>query len=384
MATYYWVGGDGIWDAVATANWAASSGGAGGSGPPNSSDAVIFDSNSGTGKCTTNAGSSCVTITLNSANLILELGANHTMSSALFLTLGTLNLNNNKLTCSAVSSSNSNTRSIEFGDSGKIEVTTNNGNILNMDTATGFTYTGVSAIDATYTGATGTRQVLFGFVGGTSANALNINIVAGSDSLSSGAANRFFRDLNLTGFNGTLNNGPRTLFGDLTIGANVTVASGTGNTTFAATLGSQQITTNGKTLDFPLVVNAPNATVQFEDSLTQGSTRNFTVTNGTVAFKDGVTSTVGLFRTTGANQKTLCSTTAGNQATLTQASGDVNVSNLTIQDINATGGATWLAYVDNANIDAGNNDGWDFGLSPVVGSNENTYSMRSFTQPRRF
>lgn len=48
MATYYWVGGSGTWDNVATANWSTTSGGAGGSGPPNNADTVIFDANSGT------------------------------------------------------------------------------------------------------------------------------------------------------------------------------------------------------------------------------------------------------------------------------------------------------------------------------------------------
>ena len=49
MATYYWVGGDGTWDATATTNWAASSGGAGDAGVPTSADNVIFDANSNTG-----------------------------------------------------------------------------------------------------------------------------------------------------------------------------------------------------------------------------------------------------------------------------------------------------------------------------------------------
>jgi hypothetical protein len=49
MATYYWVGGSGTWDATSTTNWASSSGGAGGAGVPTSADDVIFDANSNTG-----------------------------------------------------------------------------------------------------------------------------------------------------------------------------------------------------------------------------------------------------------------------------------------------------------------------------------------------
>lgn len=43
MATYYWVGGTGNWDATTT-HWSNASGGAGGFGPPTSADDVIFDS----------------------------------------------------------------------------------------------------------------------------------------------------------------------------------------------------------------------------------------------------------------------------------------------------------------------------------------------------
>ncbi len=101
-------------------------------------------------------------------------------------------------------------------------------------------------------------------------------------------------------------------------------------------------------------------TFAFQDALTQGSTRAFTITNGTVQLKNGVTSTVGAFATSGANQKFLESTLAGSQATLSQASGTVNATFLTIKDINATGGATWNAFTSNNNVDAGNNTGWDF------------------------
>jgi hypothetical protein len=164
----------------------------------------------------------------------------------------------------------------------------------------------------------------------------------------------------------------------------MTVGAGTGATTFAATSGTQQITTNGQTLDSPLTFNGIGGTFAFQDALTQGSTRAFTITNGTVQLKNGVTSTVGAFATSGTNQKFLQSTTPGSQATLSQASGTVDASYLTIRDINAIGGATWNAFVNQQNIDAGNNDGWDFGISPIVGSYEYTYQLRSFTQPRRF
>ena len=47
MATYYWVGGAGIWNNGTLTHWATSSGGAGGAGYPLITDNVVFDSNSG-------------------------------------------------------------------------------------------------------------------------------------------------------------------------------------------------------------------------------------------------------------------------------------------------------------------------------------------------
>jgi hypothetical protein len=48
MATYYWVGGSGTWDAATTTNWSLTSGGSGGAGVPTSVDDVVFDVSSGT------------------------------------------------------------------------------------------------------------------------------------------------------------------------------------------------------------------------------------------------------------------------------------------------------------------------------------------------
>jgi hypothetical protein len=173
------------------------------------------------------------------------------------------------------------------------------------------------------------------------------------------------------------------IYGNYSLSSSITL-SGNAILTFSGYGVTQLITTALKTLDNPLVFYGLGGTFAFQDALTQGSSRAFTITNGTVQLKASATSTTGLFATSGTNQKFLQSTTPGTQATLTQASSTVNASYLTIQDINATGGATWLAYTDQSNIDAGNVDGWDFGISPVVGGAEYTYTLRSFTQPRRF
>jgi hypothetical protein len=570
MATRYWVGGSGTWDASTTTNWSATSGGAGGASAPVAADTVVFDSASGTGTCTTASGSTCTTATLNSATLGLTLGANHTMTGTFTLTKGALDLNNLTLNTGTFVSIDANTRSIAFGSAGVINITGNNTTIFTLFNATvPITITGTSTVNCTYSGSTGTRTIRNG---NSAATAVNVNVTSGTDIvvLTSGYA---FLNLNFTGFAGSLTVAPTTIYGNLAISTGMTIPASTSAFTFAATSGIQQITTNGKTLDFPITQNSPGGTVQLQDNLTMGSTRtftltagtldlnnltlstgffgssnsntrsiafgtgkitvtgsgssvwecstatnltftgtsnveatyagstgtrlirngqtaggsatnavnikvtagsdavtvssqshlnnvdftgysgalspsfnlygnltfsatqtiatgntgitfagtsgtqlitmngvvynynlvangiggtfafqdaftqlsskSFTITNGTVKFKAGTTNTVGSFITSGTNQKYLQSTTAGSQATLSQASGTVGTSYLTIQDINATGGATWNSFYANNNVDAGNNTNWNFGGTPSYDA-EYGYKLRSFTERGRF
>jgi len=356
MANRFWVGGNGTWDLLSTSNWAATTGGASGASAPIAVDNVFFDVNSGSGTCTTAIGAVCASITSTSTTITLKLGANLTTTAPCTFTSGAINLDNNTLTCTTFISSNSNVRSIDFGSSGQIQITGNATTVLSMGVATNFTYAGTSNFNLTYAGSTGTRNIRFG---GTEINAPSIAISAGSDAVNISTART--KNLIFSGFTGSADFGSTVIiYGNLIISSGMTLASGVNATTFAATSGTQQITTNGKTIDFPIIFNGIGGTFAFQDALTQGSTRAFTITNGTVQLKNGVTSTVGVFATSGTNQKFLQSTLAGSQATISQASGTVNASYLTIKDINATGGATWNAL---KNLDAkslGNNSGWKF------------------------
>jgi hypothetical protein len=56
MASRFWVGSTGTWDASDTTHWAATSGGAGGQSVPGSGDTVTFDGSSGGGTVTVNFG----------------------------------------------------------------------------------------------------------------------------------------------------------------------------------------------------------------------------------------------------------------------------------------------------------------------------------------
>lgn len=63
MASRFWVGGTGNWDAADTSHWSASSGGTSGASVPTSADTVTFNGSSGGGTCTVTATANCSTLT---------------------------------------------------------------------------------------------------------------------------------------------------------------------------------------------------------------------------------------------------------------------------------------------------------------------------------
>lgn len=219
---------------------------------------------------------------------------------------GTVDLNDLTLTCVAWSSSNTNTRSIDFGTTGQITVTGNNATVWNIGTATGFTISGTPTVNSNYSGSTGTRTIT-NTSAISEANQISFNITAGTDTV---IATSGFRSLNFNGFSGTFSNGARLLFGNLFISSGMTVSAGSSSTTFAATSGTQQITTNGLTLDFPITQNSPGATLQLQDNLTIGSTRTFSLTAGTLDLDDNKLTT-GIFSSTNTNTRSIGFGTTG-------------------------------------------------------------------------
>lgn len=364
MAFRWWVGGSGTWDSTSTANWAASSGGAAGASAPIAGDSVRFDANSGTAAVVTVAGSAvCADVIMNKSDLTLRWSGNSVFSSTFALTSGTVDFNGNSPTFFSFNADNANTRTIKGPGSPKI--TANNQTCVSLSTATGLTITGTPTFDCTYSGAVGTRSPVAApslATGATEALAYNIKVSAGSDIVSFSSTDRVITDVDFTGFSGTLNQPPRRIYGSMTFSATMTTTAQGLGVTFCATSGSRTITTNGKTLDFPITFDGVGGTWSFADALTQGSTRAFTVTNGTVRLKAGTTNTVGSFTTgAGTTQRFLQSDTPGSPATITDPSGTNTATYLTIQDTAATGGATWTALLSSNNVDAGGNSGWNFG-----------------------
>lgn len=320
----------------------------------------------GTQSITTNGVALPWPVNVESGNGTFKAIDNITINNTLQLIDKTIDCNNNTITCTTFTSSNSRTRSIAFG-TGKIAVTGNNATVCEMRIMTNFTYTGTPLIEFTYSGSTGTRTLNLGFsAGATESNALSIKISAGTDTVATSGAN--LKNLDFTGFSGTSSAGARTIYGNLTLSATMTWG-GSGNAqTFAATSGTQTITANGITIDSPVTINAPGATVSLADALTLGSTRTLTFSAGTLKLKNGTTSTAGTWSFSGtvSNPISLQSTSAGAQATISQSTGTVNSTYLTVKDIVATGGATFNAFTgsgsttSNNNVNNGNNLGWYF------------------------
>ena len=325
-----------------------------------------FVATSGTQVITTNGVVQDYPITFANTTTV-QLGSNLTVgpsSTAITtFTTGTLDLNGYVLSTHSFSSTNSNTRSIAF-NSGSITVTGNNASVWNMNTTTGFTYTGTPTVNLTYSGAVGTRTIAHGVTGGSQTNAVSLAFSGGSDIVAY-ANGCDILNLSYTGFTGSTTQGTGTfnLWGNLTYSTGMTLTSGA--CTFSAT-SSKTITMNGVTANINITFDGVGGQWAFQDAFTQNSANTFTLTNGTIKFKASTTNVVGSFVTSGTTQKYLQSDTAGTQATISQASGTVNANYLTIQDSAALGGAVFNAYRgtdyvgSQNNINDGNNAGWNF------------------------
>lgn len=328
MATYYWVGGTGTWDGTSTANWSTSTGGAAGAGPPTSSDTVVFDDNSGAGTCTTDTTAAATLVTKSSAALTLALGANLSLAGEFQLLKGAVTLNNYALTTFRWLFGGSDTRSINFGTSGTVVITGNNTSVLSGFGLTNFSYSGTSRVELTYSGSVGTRTLIY-YEAYSESLSINIYVTAGSDSVTLfGGNGSSFRDVDFTGFSGTLLQTDVFIFGSLTFSPTMTVNAGTSTWRFGATTGVKTITTNGKVLDFPVLFSGGTAAIwRFEDNFSAGATRAFTFSTGTLNANNKNVS-IGSF-SMGSAAKTLILgsgtwTVAGNW------DGNTNSSNLTV------------------------------------------------------
>lgn len=239
-------------------------------------NAITFAATSGTKTITSNGRTIDCPVTFDGVGGTWSLQDNTTIGTTRTVTLtnGSLLLNTRTLTCGLFASSNSNVRTLDFG-TGKI-VVNSTGTLWNTGTVTNLTVSGTPVVDVNNNTATATT-ISPGAL--SEANSISFNFISGTYALT---LNNNYRNVNFTGFAGTLGTQARTVYGDWTISTGMTLSAGTQTLTFAATSGSKTITSNGKTFDFPVTFNGIGGTWVLQDNLTVGTGRVVTHTNGTL------------------------------------------------------------------------------------------------------
>lgn len=364
----FWIGGSGNWSS--TTNWATTSGGATTGSIPTATDDAIFDTLSNataytvtldtavakvcktftmgaplSGKVTW-AGTQSITIsgnlnlsggtagitrtytgaiTFNSTTAQTITMSGITLASAITfngvsgqwqcqdtftttgagtLTNGTFDLNGKAITMATFQSNNSNARTITAG--GGTFTVTGIGSVWNLSTLTLFTLTNALTVTAN-DGSASARTIVHGATGGSESNAVSFKVTAGTGNVTT-TTGGVFKDLIWTGFNGTWLNGANTFYGSLTC-AWATGPLG-GALTFAATSGTQTITSNGLGIDSPITINGSGGTTTLADSLnlSLGTARAFTLTNGTFNTANKAVSTGTFVTAVGTKTLTLGST----------------------------------------------------------------------------
>ena len=379
MASRYWVGGTAAWDGTAGTKWALTSGGAGGQAIPTTSDDVFFDGASGVVTCTistvianaksinctgftgtlagtapisvagsitlvagmtfsytgtititatatiTSASKTFSNVTINGTGITVTLAAALTINSInnTTLTAGTLDLAGFTLSAGLFSSNNSNTRAIAFG-TGNIALTgTTFTTVLDIATATGFTFTGTGGFTRNMAAA---ATVTFGTTGGTTANAPNLTVNTGASSLTI-TTGSFFKNVNFTGSTTLVVANP------LNMAGNLTLASGGVYTSLSPTFrASATVTSAGRTIGSP-TVNGTGITVTLADALTAGSANTTTLTAGTLNLA-GFTLTTGIFSSSNSNTRAIAFGTSN----ISLPSASVSV---TVLDITNATNFTW-------------------------------------------
>ena len=243
-------------------------------------------------------------ITINSPSGSVTLQDALTTGTGVTTTLiqGTLDIQSYTLSTGLFSSTNSNTRTIAFG-TGNIECT-GTGTVWTTATTTGLTTTGTQVVNVTSTGSTAIT-VIAGSL--SEANSISFNFNGGTYGLDFLATAQTARNVDFTGYAG-LWTGPSsaaiTIYGNFKVSSGMTLSARAFALIFAGTSGTQQITTNAKTIDFPLTFNGVGGTFQLQDALTMGSAKTATLTNGTLDL-NGKTLTVGTAFTTATGTKNL-------------------------------------------------------------------------------
>lgn len=330
MASRFWVGGTGTWNASNTTNWAATSGGAGGQSVPGTGDTVTFDAASGT-----------------SFTVTIESGYNPSVTS---VTGGaatvTLNINDQTLTVQTFSFSNptSVARTLAFGTTGQITVTGSGATVFTVQTDTGLTTTGSRNVVFTYSGGVGTRNIGAQTFSSLNTNSLNYIFQGGTDTVTIGGASGIIvRNLDLSGFSGTFTTNIVRAAGNVTLSPTMTLTAVSTTFNFSGSSGATQtFTSAGQSLPVGITVSTTGGgTVVFADDVNISSTQPLLLSSGTLNLNNRTVS-VGRFSTSSVSARVLAFGTSsvlnitGENATVWNGSTATNFSYTGVGRVNFT------------------------------------------------
>jgi hypothetical protein len=290
---------------------------------------VSFVSPSGTSTITSNGKTLDFPITFNATGGAWRLVDALTVGSTRLVTLtsGTFNMNGLTASMGSFASSNSNVRSITTGGA-TITLTGNNTTVWSTGGVINFTLNDALTVASTYSGSVGTRTFSLAAAETTS---FNLNITAGTDTVQIDGS---IKNLDFTGFAGALVASAHTVYGNLTLSTGMSLNTGGNAITFGATSGTKTITSNGKTIDRPVAFDGVGGTWQLVDAMTVGSTRDTTLTNGTLNL-NGIALSTGTFSSNNLNTRSI--TSGGATLTLTGNNNTIwnlgTFTNFTLNDV---------------------------------------------------
>ncbi len=344
MASRFWVGGTGNWDNATTTHWSASSGGAGGSSVPTSSDNVFFDANSGGGTVTPTVTTVCLDLDFNGyTGTLAAFSSNMTVSGSLDLGT-TMTFSFNETFTFNASSGTKTIKSNGRSYSGNMVINASGATVQLSDdiSFTGGTALSVTAGTVDFNGYNTTSTAQFSFSSGTtvdmSSSLFTFSGTGACWNCNSGA---------------TVNAGTSTIKYTNNSSTGKTFAGGGktyNNFWFAPSSG------NG-----PLTILASNTFNDFKDD---GSVAH------SILFTTGTTQTVSTFAVSGSsgNLITINSTTTGTHALTKSGGGTISCDYLNIQHSVATPSTTWYAGNNSTNnqATATAGSGWIFTSVPIA------------------
>lgn len=266
MANRYWVGGTGTWDAANTANWSATSGGAGGASAPTTADNVFFNSASNATAYTviTVTGASCADMTM----------AGPASGNVAWTHSGTLNVAGS-MTIAATGVTRSGTGSTTFSATTSGKTVTTNGLLLFTTTFNGVG--GVWTLGSAY-GISSTGQISISN-GTLDTSTSNYSLSTGNLVVAAGGTVNFNASTitigsNTVSFTGTVNAGTSTLSFGNPIAATLTAI---GKTLYNVSVGAG---TPSLIINGPLTVNNLTSTASGFKPISLDSTLTI---NGTLS-----------------------------------------------------------------------------------------------------